>query len=160
MSGGGEDGLDAVGVEFTAMGAALEPCGRLVRRHRRPVRPGLDRRPIRDCGSENALRLPERRSAESQWIAGPVEVLVVGPGDACHLPETRDAGEDAVGEIRVHADALPLRRGEVPGLRPDLIRHPDSPDVMKPPRTTSRVDVRSFDTEVPRSRFGQRRHSA
>src|SRR5262249_45547816 len=57
--------------------------------------------------------------------------LVAVANDRADLMESVDRGDDALTELRMRLHDRPLLRGEPAGLRQDLARDPDLPDVVQ-----------------------------
>ena len=119
LAGGGEHGVDRVGVESSGAHVGTELAARLIGRERRPVCPRLGHCLERAGSGEYAGGRGDRRGSESAVVAGAVAPLVDHRGDRADPRQRVRTGQHAFGVVRVQADLLPLVRRQWTLFGPD-----------------------------------------
>ena len=97
----------------------------------------------------------ERLPGGPAVVAGAVDALVVGAGEAADRRERRRLREGALAEVRMEAHALPLAEPERAGLLPDGVRDAHAAEVARERRAPHGVHLAGGEAEAPRRRLGE-----
>jgi hypothetical protein len=125
---------------------------RLRTRERATVGPIADQR-VEEIGDRGDPALErDLLSGEPARIPGAVPALVMSEGNRRREREQprRRAGEDAVADLGVPLDDLPLRFGQRPGLEQDAVRDADLADVVQAAGDADQLAVLVVEAEAAR----------
>jgi len=85
---------------------------------------------------------------QSTMVAGPVEALMVGPGDCRLLVETGCSADDTLGPVRVQTHGFVLGLGHASAAREDRCCDAHCAEVMHKACALQHPDRRSWESEV------------
>src|SRR5215210_5844853 len=106
-------------------------------------------------GGDHPRGARDRVARETARVAGAVKALPVLDGDAAERREGFGLVEHALGDVGMHAHALPLAGTERAGLVPDRVRHAEAAEAVHEAGAAHGADLALAERELRRGLRGQ-----